>query len=41
LVITIGLIAMTFVLGRSSGHGTATQTCTGAWPVVCSHAPPG
>ncbi len=42
LLITIGLIAMTFVLSRGGGHGTATQTCTGAWPVACStHPAPG
>jgi hypothetical protein len=42
LVITVGLIAMTFVLSRGGSHGTATQTCTGAWPVACSpHPGPG
>jgi hypothetical protein len=41
LVITVALIAMTFVLSRGGGHGTSTQTCTGAWPVACSHPAPG
>jgi hypothetical protein len=41
LVITAGLIAMTFTLGYGGGHGTAAQTCSGAWPVVCSHLPSG
>jgi hypothetical protein len=43
LVITAGLIIMTFFLSRGGGQGPAaqTQTCTGAWPVACSHPAPG
>jgi predicted nucleic acid-binding Zn ribbon protein len=43
LVITVALIAMTFVLSRGGGgHPTTTTlTCTGTWPVACSHPAPG
>jgi len=40
-VLTVGLILSTLVLTRGASHGPAAQTCTSAWPVVCSHAVPG
>ena len=41
LVITVSLITVALVLGRSGSQETAIQTCAGSWPAACSHSPPG